>query len=163
MTSHLGCRVAQSVKGLGYMGWKIGGLNSGGIRDFCLLQNIHSDSQAHSASYWMLLRFCPGVECPGHEIEQSTHLVPRLRVSGSTSLFLHTFIEWRAATLHFTPHDFSFNFTHHRQLLQLKHTKESRPSSQNWQREQFRYSTTSQAPGRWCSVAGSRFWYFKGS
>ena len=38
-----------------------------------------------------------------------------------SSIPLHTFIEWRAATLYFTPHDFSFNFTHHRQLLHLKH------------------------------------------
>jgi len=40
MTSHLGDRIAQSVNGLGYMGWKIGSLNPGGISDFCLLQNI---------------------------------------------------------------------------------------------------------------------------
>jgi hypothetical protein len=103
MTSHLGARIAQSVNRLGYTGWKISSLNPGGVRDFCLLQNIQSDSGPPSfllsatgilswnrvprAWNWTVKPFSAKVES-------------KWKHSSSPP---HTFTEWRAATLHFTP------------------------------------------------------------
>jgi len=60
-----------------------------GARDFSLLQNIQTGSEAKLNGYG-----CPflGIKQPGHEVNRLLHPVPRLRMSGAVTLPIYTCI-----------------------------------------------------------------------
>jgi hypothetical protein len=61
-----------------------------GARDFSLLQNIWTGTEAELYGYGYPFL---GIKQPGHEVNHSFHPVPRLRMSGATSLLpIYTFV-----------------------------------------------------------------------
>ena len=55
---------------------------------------------------WVLFFFSPGLKLPGREVTHSPHLVPRLKMNGSTPVLpLYAFMEWTGKTV-----TFLFNF-----------------------------------------------------
>ena len=78
-------------------------MNPGGTKEFTLLQNIQTGSDAHSISYAMAQEFRPGLKRPGCENDHSHSSSDEVKNTWSyTATPIHVFVAWKETNLPFS-------------------------------------------------------------